>query len=149
MKANKQGFANTDLQIEGYNAYPDISDNIQQTLARLLGFDANNQIYRALLTDPDGRLYVSTSATQAASAVNSQVTVGVVSVALVSQNNSRRSLTIQNLGAAPIYLAYGQAALVATGIQIPSNGIYIEDRYLGAVNAISSAAGNDVRILEI
>lgn len=149
MKANKPGFGNTDLQTTIIDHYPEIEDKIVQTLSRLMGFDNANQLYRQLLADADGRLLVSSSPTQATIAVNSAAVVGIVSSQILAANNSRRSAYIQNLGGVPIYIAYGIPAAIATGLQIPVGGIFIEDRYLGAINAISTVAAQDVRIVEI
>lgn len=149
MKANQDNFANLDSGIFNRNPYPDISEDVQQTLSRSYAYDAGNGINRRILCDSDGRLLVSTSASTSAAANNSQITVSLVSVQLVAANGSRKYLAIENLGANPIYIVLGSVALVATGFQIPSGGIWIEDRYLGAINAIATIAGNDVRIQEV
>jgi hypothetical protein len=149
MKANKEGFANTDLEISSYNPYPEISEDIQQTLARLLAFDILNDRNKSLICDSDGRLYVSTATTPSNVAVNSAAVVGVATSQILAANGSRKQVTIQNLGTVAVYISYGTPATLATGYQIPSGGSYIENVYTGAINAISSLAAQDVRIVEI
>lgn len=149
MKANKPGFADTDLQIDDREFYPEIQPGIIQTLSRLMGFDSSNSRYRALLADVDGRLLVSTSATQGSVAVNSQVNVGVASGQVVAANASRKSVYMFNLGTVNIYVNYGNPAIVASSFPIlPNTGIF-EDRYLGVINAISTIAAQDLRVIEI
>jgi len=149
VKANQDNFGNLDIASFERNPYPEISEDVQQTLSRLLGYDLGNGIYRRLLCDSDGRLYVSTSVTQGAVAVNSAVTVSLASIQLAAANGSRKSIYIQNLGANAIYVNYGATASIVTGLQIPSGGTFIEDRYLGIITAIALVAGNDVRIVEM
>lgn len=82
-------------------------------------------------------------------AANSVATVGVASVTLLAANNNRDYLLIQNLGAANIYVTFGAAATVAGGIEIQPGGNYEPLKApRTSVTAISTAAGNDVRIVE-
>jgi len=149
VKANKDGFASTDLEIVSFDAYPEISIDIQQSLSRLLAFDSLNKRFKTLLCDSDGRLYVSTAATPTNTATNSAASVGVATSQIVAANASRKQITFQNLGSVPIFISYGTPATLATGYQIPVGGSFIEDKYTGAVNAISTLAAQDVRIVEI
>lgn len=149
MKSNKNGLWKTNLQIVEVDHYPEISTDIQSTLDRLMGFDANNEQFNLLLCDSDGRLLVSTSATQGASAVNSAPVVGVATTILLAANLSRKIVYIFNNGTSPIFVTYGVPATLALGFPIAPGGAFIEDRYLGAINAISSIAGQDTRVVEI
>jgi hypothetical protein len=149
MKANKLGFGKTDLQNSNPELYPDISDAIQQTLARLLGFDIANSQYKSLVVDSDGRLLVSTSALATTNSTNSAVSVGVASTAVVAANANRKSIYLYNNGTLPIFVGYGLAATLALGFPIPVGGAIFEDKYLGSIFAISTLAAQDLRVLEI
>lgn len=149
MKSNKLNFGKTDLQIDGVDNYPEITPIIQQTLARLMGFDSFTGLYRQLLADSDGRLLVSTAATQASSGNTSQTTIGVASGALVGANPTRKAVYIYNNGSQPIFINYGSAAVAVTSFPLAPAGYLIEDKFLGAINAIALVAGQDVRMLEL
>lgn len=75
------------------------------------------------------------------------VTVGTDEVLLAAANTDRRSITIQNLGAADIYIG-PTGVTTATGIKIAaSGGIGTLSGTTAALYGISGAAGNDVRVL--
>jgi len=75
------------------------------------------------------------------------VTVGATAVLVSALNTDRRSVTIQNLGAADIYI--GPAAVTtATGLKIAaSGGIGTLSGTTAALYGISGSAGNNVRVL--
>lgn len=145
----KDGFANNDLQLDPYERKPKISDEITQTIARLLGWHDTSKQYRSILSDADGRLLVSSSPTQSSAATNSQASVGVASSQLLAANPLRKQYIIQNLGSVAIYIAFGTAAIVATHFQLPAGGIFADDVWVGAIFAISTLAAQDVRIVEM
>lgn len=139
---------NTALTLVPFEFSPEIDPKLLQTFSREMGWDANNGIWRMLLTDVDGRLLVSTSVTQGANANQFALNVGLASVQIIGANNSRRTIIIQNLGINSIYVNFGSNGSTVTGLVIPSNGTLIEDHFLGAINAISLGATNDVHIVE-
>lgn len=145
----KDGFGNTDLQLDPYDKKPTISDNIQQTIARLLGWHAASLTYKTILADTDGRLLVSSSPTQSALATSSQANVLLVSVQLLAANPNRKQYILENLGANPIFLGFGSNAIAASGFSLPSGGIFADDVWVGAITAIALVGSNDVRIVEM
>lgn len=147
-KSTKPGFGDSDIGMSPYLPFPNLSEDIQQTLARLLGWDYLSFVYRSLIVDSDGRLLVSTSPTKSDSAVNSAVTVDNVGVTLLANNPLRKSYVIQNLGANIVYVRFGLVPLVATGIAVDTNGVLTDDIYTGIITAITSAGNSDVRITE-
>lgn len=147
--SNQPNINKTDLALTPDILNPEIADAIIQAFVRNMAWDGNNNLWRKLLADVDGRLLVSTSPTQGSSAVQSQSTLPAVTTQILGINTSRRLMIIQNLGATAIYLGFGIPALVATGLQVASGGSFIDDHFLGAVNAISTSGTNDVRITEM
>ncbi|OEJ64649.1 hypothetical protein [Magnetovibrio blakemorei] len=76
------------------------------------------------------------------------VVVGVAAGLVVAANAARKSVTIQNLGAQPIYLG-GAGVTVADGLEVAANGgAFTLSGVSAAVYAISGTAGQDVRVLE-
>lgn len=148
-KSRKNGFDSLDINPDHQVRKPDISDSIQQTIARLFGWWRGGEQFRLVEIDQDGRLLVSTSPTQGSTWVNSNPTVGVTASAILNQNTSRRQYIIENLGTADIYIGGTSAVTTATGLKIPSGGIFADDVYTGALYAISGTAGQDVRVVEM
>lgn len=75
------------------------------------------------------------------------VTVGVAEGLLIAANAGRKRLTIQNLGAAEVYIG-PTGVTTADGIRIGSGGAYETDKTSAAFYGISTAPGQDVRVLE-
>lgn len=148
-KANKVGFADTDLELEPYDRSPVISDDIQQSLTRLMGWDDNNNIWRSALVDVEGKLKVSSSATQTDIASNGLAVVGVASIALAAANPDRRQIIIQNKGTVAIYIGFGVTPVVGTHFEIPVNGTFADDVFTGIINAIASLAAQNVIVVEM
>lgn len=148
LHTTNDGFNTLDIGVQPYLKDIAISDNLQQTLDRLMAFDLPNKTWRTLKSDSDGRLYVTTAPTQTSTAPQSNPTVGVAQSAILAANPSRKLMMIQNLGSNAIYIGFGNNITTVTGFQIPSGATFIDDHFLGVVNAISGTAGQDVRIVE-
>jgi len=78
---------------------------------------------------------------------NASVTVGTSAVLLASAASTRKSLTIQNLGASEIYIG-GSGVTTANGLKVASGQPWTTTTATGAYYAIGAAAGLDVRLLE-
>lgn len=147
-KSILQGFNNLYVGLQPYDIEPNVSDDIQQTLSRMQGFDYSGGLWRPLKVDTDGRLSVSTSPTQGATGVNSAVSVGTSSTLVIAANASRRQLLLSNQGLQTIYITFGATAVLATGFPLPSLGGIFLDTYTGVVSAIAGTAGQDLRVVE-
>ena len=145
----KEGFGVEDLDPTGANFLPELSDDIQRTLARLLGFHETSAKFKLLLCDTDGRLLVSSSATQASTATNSVQTVDATGETLLNDNTSRKQYIIQNLGTADIYITFGDTPATATGFKLVPDAVFADDVYTGKVTAITVSGSADVRIVEM
>lgn len=147
--AFKAGFANNDLQLNPYDVNPIIADGVDQSISYLLGWHETSDSWKSVLVDTDGRVLVSTSPTQTETATNSAATVTTTSGNLLASNPSRKQYIIQNLGTVPIYIKFGTPAVVASGFQLPVNGIFADDVYTGVISAITASGSSDVRIVEM
>lgn len=72
------------------------------------------------------------------------VSVGTSATRVVAGRSQRKSLVVQNLGAAAVYVG-GPGVTVAGGMQVPANGSLEVDGLSGDLWAISGTAGQDVR----
>lgn len=74
-------------------------------------------------------------------------TVGTSSAELVAANPQRVSVAVYNNGTATIYLDNSTASAPGSW-PVPAGTVYENDHYVGAINAISGTAGQDVRVWE-
>lgn len=94
-----------------------------------------------------------------AASVAAQTSVGAVAGQILAANDDRRGLTIQNTGTTTIYLVFGSGTpttsvyhvALAAGASANDGlgGLWTDDAWIGAVQAIGSAGGGTVVILEI
>lgn len=85
------------------------------------------------------------------SAVNSSVSVGTPSTAVLAANANRQYAVIQNVSSASMFLGFGAAAKNNNGFKLLANSSFTIDQtnlYKGAVNAISSAGAGTVVTVE-
>ena len=148
-KSQKDGFDNTDALISPHIDLPDVSDDIQQTLARLLGWDSNNQLFRLVTVDSNGALFGSIGPQKVTTFVVTAFTVGVAAVQLFISNGSRKSLLILNNSANAIFIGPTNGVTTATGFPLAPGASYSDDLNNGPIWAISAVAGNNVRTLEL
>ena len=78
---------------------------------------------------------------------SSAVTVGTAAVIVAAAAAGRQAVTIYNNGSADIFIG-GSGVTTANGLRVGPGGAYSTDRCTGALYAISTAAGQNVRVLE-
>jgi hypothetical protein len=78
------------------------------------------------------------------------ITVGSSSTSVVSANADRKRIIMVNDSDEPIYLAYGEAAVMNQGIRLnASGGAMIDDIWLGTIFAICSSGSKELTYIEI
>lgn len=138
---------NTDWNFNSFDIDPDISNDIQQTLTRLIGYNANYDKWLTVPVDAQGRILVSTSQVQGNVPSISTVALLIgVETLLLSVNNGRRAYTVMNTGAVQIQVYF----VAASGSSIPlaSGGVYTDDLTLGTVYGKSLSANTSVTVIE-
>ncbi len=82
--------------------------------------------------------------------LDSEVTVGATSTAILAAHPKRLTATIVNDSNEPIYVSTGGAAVVGQGIRLNANGgsyeIHAQNIYYGAINGICASGSKDVSI---
>lgn len=148
MKANFRGFNSTLLNLQPHNFNPNINDDIMQSLSRLMVWDYENELWRPVRSDSDGRVYVSTGVTKTKNLTPSQVTVSTSSVLIANENNNRKQILFQNLGTGNMWITPANPAVVDDGIKLLANGTFIDDYYLGAWYAIGDTTNQEMVVME-
>lgn len=129
----RQGFWEIDGAIRPLDFKPSISDGIQQSLDRLMGFDYDANIWRFVRVDGNGLLYTSASAAAPTAAVQSTGAVIASASLLVAANTLRKRVIIQNTGAYAFTIGYNITMLFGDGVALYPGDIWIEDKWLGAM----------------
>lgn len=113
-----------------------------QPLRRAILFVSPNS---TLLADtPNPKQLVSSSV--GTTAIPTAVSVGAVATQIAAANTGRQSVLVTNNGTDPIYI--GNAGVtVATGTPVQPGGSLTINQTSAAIYAISSVAGQDVRVL--
>lgn len=142
-------FNRTDLEFHPYVEDPEVSDDIQQSLARLLAWDSANGQWRRLAVDPNGNLNIIVAQNKASSGINTAVSVSTTATLLANVNTSRKSIVIYNNGPETVFLGYDTNVSFSTGIPLTSGSAYSDDTYLGSYFGITSSGTSDVRIGEV
>lgn len=138
----------TEAQINPLIKLPDISEAIQQTLNRNMGFFEAGGIFKLLRTDGDGRLLVSTADVDTTNILPSVITVPGVVTQLLQANVNRRWFSIQNIGDTFCAVGSTNAVTYANGAKIPPFTRLSDDTYVGPIFANSILGNAVVLVLE-
>lgn len=90
---------------------------------------------------------LSTKEAPAAAAGYGAVTVGTAAVQIVAANTGRRSVLLQNLGSASVFVGPDSAVTAGNGIKIDAGGSFTFAAS-SALYGLSGTAGQDVRYLQ-
>lgn len=121
---------------------PDVSEDIQQTLARLMGWDYLVEQWRPALTDADGRLMVNTSSLKTDVVTQVGGSVGGGSVAVFNNNTSRKVYWLQATGTGDIYISLSTTFTLSSAIKLLPGAMWIDDVYTGQVRIASDGLGS-------
>ena len=146
--ATKQGFGNTALAIEPFEPNPEVSVDIQQTLARLMIWDEANDIWRPVASDIDGRLVISMAGVSVNIAINRAAACGVAATLLLASNPQRRKFVIYNNAAILIYLGFTNGVTAVNGFPLPAGAAFVEEAYSGEIWGIAPGGPANTRIME-
>lgn len=141
MRLITPNLANAEIEANEPNLTPDVDKNFGQTLARLLGFDKFNNIFRFLQSDYFGSLRVTLAQPGIDRANKKQVTMPGTFITLLPANDSRVSFIIQNLNCPSVTVFYAPDFTNPGGWDLGMGDILTEDRYTGLVAVTSTSAG--------
>jgi hypothetical protein len=101
----------------------------------------------------------STPITSSTSSAASQQTIGTTATQILASNSSRKKYSLQNCGTTIIKILFGAGTPTQSNyhIALPACGsandgsspTYIDTMWIGAIQAISSAAGGLLQVLEL
>lgn len=128
---------------------PEVTDELTQTIARIVGYDTGNKLYRFLRCDNEGDLIVSSSSFVSNLGYVDKINVPTSSTEIAPTNYNRKQINIRNNGANNLYIAFNSDATVADGYLLKPDEVWESDHFTGQVTAISDGGTNDVRVLVI
>ncbi len=140
---------NDTLDFDTHIGVPEVSDNIQRTLAYLIGYNAQLERYDLAKLDEDGNLIVSTDGSVTQNFSPSRSTVTTSATLIVASRVGRKSLLIKNTGSNGVYVASVTTPTVATGYLIEPNSVLTLTNYSGQLYGITSVGSDVVQIGEM
>ncbi len=135
-KAITKNLASEDIEYEDFHAQPQVSFDIQKTLARLLAWNEQTERFVRLRADAAGRLIVSPGGAEEASFNIDVYTVSNVAQQILSYRTNRQRVRLLNCGSVTIYVGSSASVTNATGWPIAPGEEFIEDLYTGNLYAI-------------
>lgn len=146
-KSVKKGFGDTDIQLEPPSIFVDISNDIQQTIARLFGWNETQERFLLLNADNDGRLLVSQSTTKTDTGTLTRITLTGSTQLAIATNDFRRAFRLINTGATSVQVGF-ITPITTSYFTLVANGTYFDDIYSGNVY-INGTASNIVEVIEL
>lgn len=129
---------------------PDIGDDIQQTLAHLIGLFEQENRFKLLRVDNQGRLHVTPGAVSTNNWVLTQYNVALTTVTQIAwENADRRELYIHNEGLGPTRINNTADVDANVGVLIPPGSAFNIDSYYGDVWCYCAVLANRITVVEI
>jgi hypothetical protein len=143
-----RNFSSTNLELDPYDRNPEINEDVAQSIVYLLARHSASEVWKMLTCDTDGRLLVSTSATQTDSGVNSAPSVDNTADVILASNPNRRQYAIYNNGTVIVYLGFGNTPTTALGFPLPVGAVWTDDVFTGEIMGITAAVACELRVVE-
>ncbi len=142
-------FTSKDIATDQPFDLPNISDDLQQTLAHLIGYFEAGDVFKLLRADNLGRLHVTFGAVGTGFASHRQVSVALQTVTkILSENLNRRELVVQNVGSVGIRVNFTNAVSASNGFLIEAGTTFTNDVYFGELFAFAQSGSTTLEILE-
>lgn len=126
-----------------FNPLPDVSENFQQTLARIIAFDSANSLFRFVGVDFYGSLRVTKQNPVLTLTRTKAVALTSTAIDIVNSNPSRVYLSLQNVTPYIMYIYYATSVVAGQEIKLDPGDTLIEEIYTGTVMArIPTGSGN-------
>ncbi len=147
-KIRTKNFESTDLEFVPFERSPDIEDAIKQTLARMMGWDYVNQLWRRLRVDDTGSIGVTSSPSSSALLECASVAVAGAADLLVVANASRRSIRVENIGPDAVVIDDTAGVALASGYTLLAGDTWYSETYRGDIYALAITSNAVVKVME-
>jgi hypothetical protein len=141
-KSLSQNFHQTEAILDPLQRQPDISEDIQQTLSRLLGWYDFDAVWKFIRTDANGRLLVASGSGLASTVNVNNFTPGAAITSVLAANSSRMKFEIQNAGVSNVFVGFGPLLTLANTVLLSPGDVYHDDIYSGDVYCLTFAASS-------
>ncbi len=147
-KSTRDGFGRTNMALEELVLDPNISDDITQTLGRIMGFNYITRQWVGLATDIDGRLVISQSGVQTNQAIAGTVNVLLTATLIRPENPNRRQILLVNNGTTMSYIGFNAGVTALLGFPLPPGSTYEDSLYTGEYWGIAITSFCNFRFME-
>ena len=146
--SNKQGFERVDIALSPFIKDPQISEDIAQTLTRLLAWNSTKDQFELVQLDSQGSLRFSQAPAPVGVGSYSQATITTTVGLVLAANADRRYFSVFNNGGVAVYVGFDTSVTTSTGFVIPIGGAIGYSFYYGSIFGIVSTGSCDLRIIE-
>lgn len=142
-------FASLYAALDPFDRSPELSEDIQQALVRLLGWDTLNQFWRKVLVNSNGALLTAQDSGYGRFQTISQVTVTTTSAICLAENTDRLSFALRNIGTNTIYLGLDSTVSSSNGWPLFMGEFYSNDLVTQDIWAIAAGGTQPLARIEI
>lgn len=144
----ESGWENLDIETIPLLNMPPLTDIVQQTLARLMGWNASSKAFRRVAVDESGRLLISSGQALQGQVSDNSFSAGATATIALPSNVNRILYLIQNTGINNIFLGFDSTLSVSNGLLIPVNGTWTDELYRGDVWVITTSGSQFIYTAE-
>lgn len=131
-QSSVDGFGRTEFDLEPVKLNPEVTEDIQQTLSRLLLWDRINRRWIAPSANPDGQMNVTFAGVAINNIRYGTIIVPAATGMLFAANNYRRQLIIE-VYSTEIYIGFSAATALGNSIRLSAGSVFSIDNYIGEV----------------
>lgn len=124
---------NTELEIQPHVTLPDVSEGIQQTLARLMAFDKLNSTFRLLRATLFGALRITPSIHEYERVVTNRYDLILNQIVEWARNDTRSWIVFYNKGPNTVYVDLSSTNNLNNALPLPPHSMLKVDVYTGPV----------------
>lgn len=144
-----QGFGLTTLDLEPPKVNPEISENITQTLDRLMVWDTINKHWVQVTGNADGAILVTSSAPSSQAPRFGRVVIGAAASRLFNVNNLRKQIVLKFQTDIDQFIGFDNTVTVGNGIQMHPGEFLSIDNYTGEIWGLNGVAGKSIQFIEV
>lgn len=136
----ESGWENLDIETIPLLNMPPLTDVVQQSLSRLMGWNSSSKAFRRVAVDESGRILITPGQALQGQVNYIETFAPATNAVVVLPSNPNRILYIvQNGFTAQIILGFDSLTSTTRGIRIAPEGLWTDELYRGDVWAVAAS----------